>query len=1203
MKKILAILIISVIFYKVSANPVKKNITQEEQIESSINLLLERIKSNEPLKPEDYLIDFSPVEETVGGNLTEGKEYGGNRFFSGDNDAKRLTLIQSLSEFNTLYNNTTNSNGQTQIFAFVGRYYLGYRKNRQGVDGIGTIDNKAKETKILNALADRLNSESEIKINNPKRFEQDWIGMLDDKYKNYERVANVTTINGKKVILFFYIEFVMSESSYNPDYDAVKDEIKPNIKVFKHKVSGIWHSGLDPFQWAQFNLKDDRALGFFSKQLIFDNITGLQNPEGFTACTNKIKELYGSPFDLNDRSVIATLMNSMPCEKVKEITFATRKTLLQKLENGILSDLLISDANSKELAVLKLLDCTPSSQIDDLLNWLYQTNGIANSNKKLLNSFFEKLDGSNHPRYISSITNLLYKSNSVGNATEHMITDNNADKRFIYVSDDSYFSKQFNGKQECEAEFIANNANIKYNLKVMTDVSHLVYNTYGGLSYGGSVGVTPPKYEFIVGSDIYKETLHPYDWVYVFDESNLGLTDDKVNYVEDESGKLGKVVPAIYLVYASNERFKSNTIQAVALAADVLTIATGPGAILKAYRGGQIAIALYEAAQLAGSALNVVVNVIPPTDPATKEMIDEYNAIIGLIGLKDLPAGGVALYKGCVSSIKKVKQLPITKVASWRAAFKATQESIKTLPADIQIKLTKLDNYLNAKGVSAVNLLTDFEQRVADIGHTFSRAKSEIKTKVGNKLLATVSGKKIKFEEAESVFGVPPTNGSKKFYDITEVEVDGITVSADNMQMWDEAGKLGYNCTGVFCFTENTPLETGELLIEKNVGDLLETTNPNTGQRVFAKIEKIKRGFARTLTHLLIAGQTLSLTPAHALQTNDGLWVQAGKIQGGEKLISPNGIVTVDDVCTEEVSGIPVISYELENDLPYFVGKVPVLASGTCNLRTIKSFLSKVEWDALILLVKNSDLNTAERAIFFGELVAGNSALRTLLRSEEGLKGWKAFYNFPNLRIDATQLQKFKNLVTNNNLGLSAEDIAKLIDSRTASRGLQWEHPEELLSAIERASVANISGTKISIKGFPTPEDGSVSFTLSNAKQYQLEASGDALLSFDITTGSFSASFDNINSSGKLIDRKWGHSGIFEKNAATGAITIKNQDRVNSALAQAQRQVDAANGKPIRWEISTELGADGLRQSFQNAADSRIRSIEVVWIPQITIIN
>jgi hypothetical protein len=117
---------------------------------------------------------------------------------------------------------------------------------------------------------------------------------------------------------------------------------------------------------------------------------------------------------------------------------------------------------------------------------------------------------------------------------------------------------------------------------------------------------------------------------------------------------------------------------------------------------------------------------------------------------------------------------------------------------------------------------------------------------------------------------------------------------------------------------------------------------------------------------------------------------------------------------------------------------------------------------------------------------------------------------------------------------------------------------------------------------------------LRNAKQYQKEASGDATLSFDLN----GVSFDNLAPDGKLVDRKWGHGpSVFNPDG-----TVRNQTRANSILQQAQRQLNAVgnDGQKIRWEIETELGADGIEQLFlENASQfPGMSEIEVVRVAQ-----
>ena len=103
-----------------------------------------------------------------------------------------------------------------------------------------------------------------------------------------------------------------------------------------------------------------------------------------------------------------------------------------------------------------------------------------------------------------------------------------------------------------------------------------------------------------------------------------------------------------------------------------------------------------------------------------------------------------------------------------------------------------------------------------------------------------------------------------------------------------------------------------------------------------------------------------------------------------------------------------------------------------------------------------------------------------------------------------------------------------------------------------------------------------------------------------------STSWDNIDDAGKLIDRKYGHgTSVFnEVDDGFGGkiISVKNQTRANSIIEQATRQVNAAGGTPIKWEISTELGAKGIKKLFDESDNILLKNIDVVFIPQIKII-
>lgn len=196
------------------------------------------------------------------------------------------------------------------------------------------------------------------------------------------------------------------------------------------------------------------------------------------------------------------------------------------------------------------------------------------------------------------------------------------------------------------------------------------------------------------------------------------------------------------------------------------------------------------------------------------------------------------------------------------------------------------------------------------------------------------------------------------------------------------------------------------------------------------------------------------------------------------------------------------------------------------------------------------------------------------------------------LSDDIVQLERFEKLSKANNLGLNENGIIDILKS-PQKKGQSWDNPGKVLESIERASISGVEGLNIEHKKFPTPGENVDGFVLKNAKQYQAEASGDAGLSF-MKNG---VSFDDVAADGKLIDRKYGHgASIFDKDG-----DVINNARADSLLEQANRQIVAAGGDAtkIRWEISSALGAQGIKDLFS----ARGIDIEVVWKEQKLVVN
>ena len=154
-----------------------------------------------------------------------------------------------------------------------------------------------------------------------------------------------------------------------------------------------------------------------------------------------------------------------------------------------------------------------------------------------------------------------------------------------------------------------------------------------------------------------------------------------------------------------------------------------------------------------------------------------------------------------------------------------------------------------------------------------------------------------------------------------------------------------------------------------------------------AKISKIRRSFTTAFTRLWIAGTMLSVTPAHALQTESGTWVAARQLEKGTQLRSITGVVRLDSTYTESVSPTPVISYELEGGLDYVVGEMPVVVAGICQLRSVVEAFdgNKVAFQNLI-----KGLNPLQRSA----LIQGISEIADLTKRKDFIKAFVADAKF-----------------------------------------------------------------------------------------------------------------------------------------------------------------------------------------------------------------
>jgi len=341
------------------------------------------------------------------------------------------------------------------------------------------------------------------------------------------------------------------------------------------------------------------------------------------------------------------------------------------------------------------------------------------------------------------------------------------------------------------------------------------------------------------------------------------------------------------------------------------------------------------------------------------------------------------------------------------------------------------------------------------------------------------------------------------------------------------------------------------------------------------------------LALVFTAGDTLWATPNHPFWYKDQ-YVEAEALSVWDTLTAADGSTEVITNTFVKDTTLKVYNFTVEDNHNYYVGTSGLLVHNDCFLDKIKHSPG--------LVAAIDELPPGLKGKFIEDFFeAGDDVLEVLKREPGCVRAWEKLWGSSDegiklLRKNTDQLEKFNDLIIKNNLGLDADGILDILNA-AAKKGQKWDFPENILDAVKRASDADIQGLKVVHKKFATPSEGSDPFVLNNAKQYQQEASGDAGLSIELN----GRSFDNITSDGKLIDRKYGHgSSVFNPDG-----TVKNQARANKIIQQATDQINDAGGRPIGWEISTELGFNGIKQIFIREG----LNIEVKYVAQKIIIN
>jgi hypothetical protein len=224
---------------------------------------------------------------------------------------------------------------------------------------------------------------------------------------------------------------------------------------------------------------------------------------------------------------------------------------------------------------------------------------------------------------------------------------------------------------------------------------------------------------------------------------------------------------------------------------------------------------------------------------------------------------------------------------------------------------------------------------------------------------------------------------------------------------------------------------------------------------------------------------------------------------------------------------------------------------------------------------------------------------RLVAVEQDILKGQKLLAELPDGFNTAARAKFIQDLIDTNTLGWTKDDILKILRDPVA-RGLEpWDKPLAVLSALKRASDSHLEGIVIKKQKFPNID----TWPARNAKAYQGEGmNGASDIAITFVNAPHKSTFDAIGRDGVLIDRKWGHKGIFEVDEDTRDLITMKPPRDEKMLAQISRQLRLVgnDGSKVRWEISGSAEDAALIEKFfhDQSKIPGIDLVKVVYVPQ-----
>jgi len=417
---------------------------------------------------------------------------------------------------------------------------------------------------------------------------------------------------------------VITTGTYNVEYTAARYGQYHLYNIQKLKAGSTTGTFIeDVYSYLKSSVTNDTRFASTSSN---DSIASMQ----VTFVESAVKNVF-----INSQILLATtasqigdlLKNFKPSDYFT-LTTQQRLHVLNIISQTSMSGYWFSNASDEEGIAIRILKYVPPEFKESLIKDLEadkQNTGTGKIVYRLISKTHDGILEKNYTKLSLAINDLLMKSNLAESKMQEVTQDNICERIYFYTK--QTIAEPAIGSMKYEFT-LGSDATIKVKSKrVVSYTDHIMV-----VAGGDPIIQTTAVYQ-----DVPAYTLNAFDLVCISNDNGLSFLEG------DAAVNERVIVPAIYLTYIAEKQFNETVIKDVAIAADVLTLVTGVGAISAGIKVGRLAFTLFEMSNaLANIGLNVAGDDL---SSEYKQVLDYSNGLMVVLGGSKMLTGGITSAK------------------------------------------------------------------------------------------------------------------------------------------------------------------------------------------------------------------------------------------------------------------------------------------------------------------------------------------------------------------------------------------------------------------------------------------------------------------------------------------------------------------------------------------------------------------------------